>query len=89
VHYGVAVAIARGFDVMDVVASRVGFVAGGVWSYALNRRVTFATGVAHRRAAPRFAILAGALWLLNGAGLALLERAGVGRSRHRSARRRQ
>jgi putative flippase GtrA len=45
-------------------ASGVGFVTSAIISYALNRKITFATNLAHRKALPRFlAVGAVGMWL--------------------------
>lgn len=48
-----------------VAASAVGFVAGGIVSYALNRRFTFESTRTHAGAVPRFVMVAGVAFLLN------------------------
>lgn len=46
-------------------ASSIGFVISAVVNYLLNRRMTFQSGAPHRRAAPRFIIVASSGLLLN------------------------
>jgi putative flippase GtrA len=55
-----------------VTASCIGAIAGAVVNYLLNYRFTFKASGSHRRAAPRFAIVAGAAIALNGALMAAL-----------------
>jgi putative flippase GtrA len=43
----------------ETLASSIGYAAAAVLNYLLNRRLTFASDVAHRRAAPRFIVVAG------------------------------
>jgi putative flippase GtrA len=50
-HYGVLIALVELFAVHPVPATLTGFVAGGVVSYALNRRFTFAATARMRRPA--------------------------------------
>ena len=58
-HYGVLVGLVELSGWMPVPATLVGYAAGGVVSYGLNRRLTFASQRAHREAAWRFALVAG------------------------------
>lgn len=48
-----------------VLASAVGFVAGGIVSYVLNRRFTFEATRSHAGAVPRFIVVAGVAFCLN------------------------
>lgn len=48
-----------------VLASAVGFVAGGTVSYILNRRFTFEATRSHAGAVPRFIVVAGVAFVLN------------------------
>jgi putative flippase GtrA len=57
-HYGVLIALVELFAVHPVPATLTGFVAGGVVSYALNRRFTFAATRSHAQAGWRFAVIA-------------------------------
>ena len=59
-HYGMLVGLVEGAKWQAVPATLVGYVAGGIVSYVLNRRHTFASNRAHRQAAWRFALVAGA-----------------------------
>jgi putative flippase GtrA len=58
-HYGVLIGLveAGGFD--PVPATLFGYVAGGIVSYGLNRRVTYASDRPHTEAGWRFAAVAG------------------------------
>ncbi len=56
-------------------ASQCGFLAGGVFSYTLNRAFTFRSPVAHRRALPRYLLACGVGWGVNGGAFALLSAA--------------
>lgn len=49
-----------------VVSSGCGFVVGGIVSYLLNRRYTFESSRSHAGAVPRFAVVAGVAFILNG-----------------------
>ena len=55
-----------------VAASACGFVAGGVVSYLLNRRLTFAATRSHAGAVPRFALVAGGAFIVNAVLMDLL-----------------
>ena len=63
-HYGVLIGLveAGGFD--PVPATLLGYVAGGIVSYRLNRRVTYASDRPHKQAGWRFAVVAGVGFLL-------------------------
>jgi putative flippase GtrA len=58
-HYGALVALVEGFAWGAVPATLVGYVAGGIVSYILNRRHTFASDRPHEEATWRFAAVAG------------------------------
>ena len=58
-HYGALVALVEGAGWRAVPATLVGYVAGGVVSYILNRRHTFASARPHAEAGWRFAAVAG------------------------------
>lgn len=66
-HYGTLIAMVEHGGVAPVPASLVAFIAGGIASYALNRRFTFASRRRHRQAVPRFVAVAGGGFLLTGA----------------------
>lgn len=57
-HYGVLIGLVELARVHPVPATLVGFVAGGVVSYLLNRRFTFETERSHAAAGWRFAVIA-------------------------------
>ena len=64
-------ALASLFGASPLIASQAGFVAGGVFSYALNRGFTFRSGTSHRRAAPRYLAASALGWAVNGCALAM------------------
>jgi putative flippase GtrA len=55
-----------------VAGSGVGFVVGGIVSYSLNRRFTFESTRSHAGAVPRFMVVAGVAFVLNGLIMGLL-----------------
>jgi putative flippase GtrA len=57
-HYALLVALVQFAQVAVVAASTAGAVAGAAINYVLNHRYTFASRAAHRRALPRFAVVA-------------------------------
>lgn len=58
VHYGLLVALVELAQVGPVPATLAGYVAGGVVSYALNRRHTYRSDRPHSEAGWRFALVA-------------------------------
>ena len=64
-HYAVLIGLVQLARLDAVVASTAGAFAGALVNYALNHRYTFASGRAHRRALPRFALVAAAGIALN------------------------
>lgn len=71
-HYGtLALAVELG-RVGAVPAALAGFLVGGVISYLLNRRWTFASERSHGAAVPRFALVALVGFALTGLSMALL-----------------
>ena len=58
-HYSALVALVEGAGWRPVPATLVGYFAGGVVSYILNRRHTFASDRPHAEAGWRFAAVAG------------------------------
>jgi putative flippase GtrA len=58
VHYGLLVALVEGAAAEPVPATLAGYVAGGLVSYALNRRHTYGSSRPHREATWRFALVA-------------------------------
>ena len=71
-HFGVLVALVEFAGAAPVPAALAAFIAGGVTSYVLNRRFTFANNRSHQHAAPRFAIIAGGGFLLTGLAMHVL-----------------
>lgn len=58
VHYGLLIGLVEGVNAEPVPATLVGYVAGGLISYALNRKHTYESLRPHREATWRFAIVA-------------------------------
>jgi putative flippase GtrA len=58
VHYSLLVGLVEGHILAPVPATLVGYVGGGVLSYLLNRRHTFASERPHEEAFWRFALVA-------------------------------
>ena len=69
-HNAVLVALVQGAGAGVVVASTAGAIAGAAINYILNHRFTFASRESHRRALPRFAVVAAAGITLNALVLA-------------------
>ncbi len=67
VHYGLLVALVEGGGFGPVPATLAGYVAGGIVSYALNRRLTYGSTRPHAEAGWRFAVVAGVGFVLTGA----------------------
>ena len=65
-HYATLIGLVETEAAGPVVGSLAGFVVGGVISYVLNRRFTFDSDRSHAGAVPRFALIAGAAFLLTG-----------------------
>ncbi|MGP0057999.1 MAG: GtrA family protein [Beijerinckiaceae bacterium] len=59
VHYGLLIGLVESGLLAAVPATLVGYLAGGLVSYGLNRRHTFASGRPHEEALWRFATVAG------------------------------
>ena len=57
-HYGALIALVELVDWSPVPATLVGYVAGGLVSYGLNRRLTFSSDRPHDEAGWRFALVA-------------------------------
>jgi len=57
-HYGVLIALVSGAGWRPLIATLLGFVAGGVVSYGLNRRFTFESSRNHLDAGWRFGVIA-------------------------------
>ncbi|TDR87248.1 GtrA family protein [Enterovirga rhinocerotis] len=73
-HYGLLIGLVEGYRVDPVPATLVGYVAGGIVSYLLNRRLTYASARPHREATWRFAAVAGTGFLITWAMVAGLVR---------------
>lgn len=63
--YGVIVLLHHGFGASPLLANVGGYAVGGLSSYLLNRRYTFASSRPHAEALPRFALTAGGCFALN------------------------
>ena len=63
VGLGVVYLCWRGFGWPDLAANPAGFAVALVWSYALNRRITFRSAVDHRRAFVPFVLVSGGAYL--------------------------
>ena len=72
-HYGTLVALVEGSGIEPVRATLAGYLAGGVVSYAGNRRHTYESDRPHAEAAWRFAVVAavgfGLTWACMAAGV--------------------
>ena len=78
VHFGLLIGLVEGGIAGAVPASLVAFTAGGIVSYLLNRRLTYASDRPHAEAGWRFAIVAVVGFLLTGAIMyVLINRLGV------------
>lgn len=73
-HYGTLIALVEVGRLDAVAASVIGYACGGVVSYTLNRRHTFASDRPHAQAVWRFALVAGLGLVLTGLLMALLTR---------------
>ena len=71
-HYGVLIGLVELARWTPVPATLCGYVAGGIVSYALNRRLTFTSRREHREAIWRFAVVAGVGFLLTGLLMSVL-----------------
>lgn len=77
-HYAALIGLVEAAHWRPVPATLVGYVAGGVVSYTLNRRHTFETERSHGQAGWRFAVVAGVGFVLTFAAMSLLvERLGA------------
>lgn len=56
-HYGLLIALVELFRLDPVVATSVGYVVGGIASYLLHRRITYASDRPHGEATWRFLIV--------------------------------
>ena len=66
VHYGILIALVEAGGFPPVPATLAGYVAGGLVSYALNRRLTYGSTRPHAEAGWRFAVVAAAGFVLTG-----------------------
>jgi putative flippase GtrA len=66
-HYSVLIGLVEGFRADPVIASLIGFAAGGIVSYAVNRSITFEATRSHGQAGWRFAVVAFGGFLITGA----------------------
>ena len=66
VHYGLLIALVEMARWGPVAATLLGYVAGGIVSYALNRRLTYGSDRPHAEATWRFAVVAFVGFLLTG-----------------------
>jgi putative flippase GtrA len=66
VHYGLLIGLVEGGGVDPVRATLAGYVGGGVVSYLLNRRLTYASTRPHAEAGWRFVVVAGVGFVLTG-----------------------
>ena len=67
VHYGLLIGLVEAGQIDPVPATLMGYVAGGVVSYALNRRLTYASVRPHAEAGWRFVVVAAVGFGLTGA----------------------
>src|SRR5215213_1891125 len=63
-HYGVLIGLVEAGGIDPVPATLLGYVAGGLVSYVLNRRLTYASDRPHGEAGWRFAVVAAVGFLL-------------------------
>lgn len=73
-HYGLLVSLVEGYRIDPVPATLVGYVAGGIVSYLLHRRLTYASERPHGEAGWRYAVVSGAGFLMTWGLVALLLR---------------
>ncbi|EDP65029.1 hypothetical protein BAL199_21774 [alpha proteobacterium BAL199] len=71
-HYSALTGLVELGGVDPVVASVIGFLAGALVNYVLNRRLVFRSDRAHRAAGPRFFAVAASGLVLNGLLMTLL-----------------
>ena len=74
VHFGVLIALVEGVGTEAVRAALAGFVAGGMVSYVLNRRLTYRSDRPHREATWRFGAVAAVGFVLTWAFMAAFTR---------------
>ena len=73
-HFGVLIALVEGTGMEAVRAALAGYVAGGLVSYGLNRRLTYRSDRPHREATWRFGVVAAIGFLLTWAFMAAFTR---------------
>ena len=73
-HYGLLVSLVEGYRIDPVPATLTGYVAGGIVSYLLNRRLTYASARPHAEATWRFAAVSAVGFGITWALVALLVR---------------
>jgi putative flippase GtrA len=73
-HYGVMVILVSRYELPEVVASSIGFIAGACVKYPLNYWAVFASGERHALAIPRFVLSLAIAFVLNAVLLAVLLR---------------
>jgi putative flippase GtrA len=66
VHYGLLIGLVEAGGLDPVPATLAGYVGGGLVSYLLNRRLTYASTRPHVEAGWRFAVVAGVGFVLTG-----------------------
>jgi putative flippase GtrA len=66
VHYGLLIGLVEGGGLDPVPATLTGYVGGGLVSYVLNRRLTYASTRPHAEAGWRFVVVAAVGFLLTG-----------------------
>lgn len=71
-HYGVLIGLVEAKAMRPVPATLLGFLAGALVSYLLNRRFSFASDRPHREAAWRFAVVSSVGFGLTGLIMAVL-----------------
>jgi putative flippase GtrA len=74
VHYGLLISLVEGYRMDPVPAALAGYVGGGVVSYLLNRRHTYASARSHAEAGWRFVVVAVIGFGLTWGGMAVLVR---------------
>jgi len=77
-HYATMIALVQLFGVPPLTATAIGFGVGAAVKYVLNHTVVFRTDARHEAALPRFAVMLGAMFLLNAAFFAALHQDGAG-----------
>jgi putative flippase GtrA len=74
VHYGLLISLVEGYRMDPVPAALAGYVGGGIVSYLLNRRHTYASARSHAEAGWRFVVVAVIGFGLTWGGMAVLVR---------------